>query len=214
MDKVRLLDASRVLVLGAHADDEFGCSGMLARLLESGAEVHEATFSMCQESVPAEFPPDILRREVEQAAQTLGIKRANLRTYDFQVRHFPTHRQEILEELVRLRKELDPDLVLLPSLSDMHQDHHVIAMEGLRCFKHVSVLGYELPMNSIAFQHACFVSLEARHIEIKIKALMCYQSQRFRPYVNEDFIWGLARVRGVQGGAMYAEAFEVLRLRV
>ena len=214
MKRLKLLEVNRVLVLGAHADDEFGCSGTLVRFIETGADVHLVAFSMCQESVPKEFPQDILSREIAQASQTLGIKRSNLRTYDFKVRHFPAHRQEILEELVRLRNELNPDLVLLPALSDIHQDHEVIAREGLRCFKHVSVLGFELPMNSISFQHVCFVDLELRHIETKIKALMCYESQRFRSYSNEDFIRSLARVRGLQIGAEYAEAFEVLRLRI
>jgi len=214
MEKLRLLNANRVLVLGAHADDEFGCSGTLARLLEAGADVHLVAFSMCQESVPEKFTKDILLHEIQQAAQTLGIPRANLRTYDFRVRHFPAHRQEILEELVRLRNELKPDLVLLPALSDIHQDHHVIAVEGLRCYKHISILGYELPMNSISFQHVCFVDLEPRHLDIKVKTFMCYESQRSRPYASEEFIRSLARVRGLQVESQYAEAFEVIRLRI
>src|SRR5438067_1358122 len=105
MNPLKLLNAGRVLVLGAHADDEFGCSGTLARLIEGGADVHLVAFSMCQESVPKKYSPDILKHEAQQAAQTLGIPRENLRTYDFRVRHFPAHRQEILEELVRLRNE-------------------------------------------------------------------------------------------------------------
>ena len=214
MDKPKLLNVDRVLVLGAHADDEFGCGGMMVRLIESGAEVHQAAFSMCEESVPDEFPKDILRWEIEKASQTLGVKKENLRIYNFKVRHFPEHRQEVLEELVRLRKELNPELVLLPAMSDMHQDHQVMALEGLRCFKHVSILGYELPQNSISFRHACFVDLEPKHVEVKIKALMCYQSQQFRPYSREEFVRSLARVRGLQVNAEYAEAFEVLRLRI
>ena len=35
----------RALVLGAHTDDEFACAGTIARLVESGSEVHLATFS-------------------------------------------------------------------------------------------------------------------------------------------------------------------------
>jgi hypothetical protein len=66
-------------------------------------------------------------------------------------------------------------------------------------------------MNTITFRHACFVHLEERHLQAKIESLMCYESQAFRSYRNEEFLRGLARVRGVQINAECAEAFEVLR---
>jgi LmbE family N-acetylglucosaminyl deacetylase len=200
-----------VLILGAHTDDEFGCSGTIARLIDQGSDVHYAVFSTCEESVPPGWPKDILAHEVRKSAATLGIKASQLYVYDFRVRHFPSFRQDILEEMVRLRARVKPDLVLLPSLDDMHQDHQVVAREGLRAFKFSSVLGYELPMNTITFQHACFVSLTPEHLQRKIDALMHYETQRFRPYVNEEFLRGLAKVRGVQAGVEFAEAFEVQR---
>lgn len=201
----------RALFLGAHTDDEFGCSGTLARLVDGGTEVHFAAFSPCEESVPAGFPRDVLHHESRAAAARLGIADARWRLYDYRVRNFPARRQDILEELVRLRREINPDLVLLPASSDIHQDHQVIAREGLRAFKFSTVLGYELPMNTITFQHACFVALSEEHLKRKIASLACYESQKFRTYTDESFIRGLARVRGVQAGAEFAEAFEVLR---
>lgn len=203
-----------VLVLGAHPDDEFGCSGTIIRLLEQGSDVHYVAFSICEESVPAGWPKDVLDREAREATMALGIRPDRVNIFRYRVRHFPTHRQEILEDMVRLRKRVQPDLVLLPSLDDMHQDHQVIAREGLRAFKFSSVLGYELPMNTITFQHACFISLSDAQLRQKVEALMKYQTQQFRPYVNEDFLRGLAKVRGVQAGVEFAEAFEVLRLIV
>jgi LmbE family N-acetylglucosaminyl deacetylase len=211
---VGMLTFKRALVLGAHTDDEFGCSGTIARLLEGGTEVYCALFSTCQESVPEGFPKDVLSFEAKKAAEVVGLKADHLLIYDYQVRHFPAFRQDILEELVGLKKKLDPDLVLLPALSDIHQDHHVIASEGLRAFKFSSILGYELPMNTITFQHACFVQLKAAHVQRKIESLMCYKSQKFRNYANEEFVRSLAKVRGVQAGVEYAEAFEVLRFKL
>jgi len=208
------LTFKRALVLCAHTDDEFGCSGTMIRLLESGAQVYCAEFSICRESAPNGFPPDVLSHEVREMARALGLRQEQLLVFDFRVRHFPSLRQEILEEMVRLRKQINPDLVLLPALSDIHQDHHVVAMEGFRAFKFASVFGYELPMNTITFQHACFVELAAEHLKRKIEAILCYKSQLFRPYVEESFIRGLARVRGIQAGVEYAEAFEVLRLKL
>ncbi len=208
------LNFKRALVLGAHTDDEFGCTGTILRLLESGVEVYYAVFSSCEESVPEGFPKDVLLHEVRKAAQLIGLANDHLIVYDFRVRHFPTFRQEILEELVKLRNRLKPDLVLLPAYSDMHQDHHVISIEGLRAFKFASILGYELPMNTIAFQHTCFIELMSDHVKRKIEALRCYESQRFRSYSRDEFIESLAKVRGVQAGVEYAEAFEVLRMKL
>ena len=205
---------NKILCLGAHPDDEFGCSGTLSKFIEEEKEVYYAVFSFCEESVPQGFPSDILKKEFKSACNKLGIKEENLFMYDFKVRYFPRDRQAILEELVKLRNQIQPDLVLLPALSDIHQDHSVIAREGLRAFKYSSVFGYELPMNTISFQHACFMKLEERHIQKKIVDLMCYKSQLFRIYANEDFIRGLAKVRGVQVNEEYAEAFEVIRLKL
>jgi LmbE family N-acetylglucosaminyl deacetylase len=209
-----LFGSSRALVLGAHTDDEFGCAGLIARLVEQGTEVHYACFSPCEESVPEGFDKDVLRREVVDAVEILGIPLERFYMYDFRVRHFPQFRQEILEELVALRRRVEPDLVLLPSSSDIHQDHGVIAAEGIRAFKHSTMLGYELPMNTISFQHACFVRLEERHLEIKALHAAAYVSQRHRTYMRAEFLSSLATVRGVQMNAPAAEAFEVLRLVV
>jgi LmbE family N-acetylglucosaminyl deacetylase len=204
----------RVLVLTAHPDDEFGCAGLVARLVEDGAEVHLACFSDCEQSVPAGFSPDVLRGELREATAILGIPAANVRMFDFPVRHFPTHRQEILEILVALRAELEPDLVLLPSSADIHQDHGTVSAEGIRAFKHATLLGYELPMNNITFVHACYVELEPRHIELKIRHSSAYVSQQHRPYMRPEFLRSLVAVRGLQMNAPAAEAYEVIRMMV
>lgn len=209
-----LFGSSRALVLGAHTDDEFGCVGLIARLVESGTEVHLACFSACEESVPEGFDEDVLKREVLDAIDVLEIPRERFYLYDFRVRHFPANRQPILEELVALRRRIEPDLVLLPSSSDIHQDHGVIAAEGVRAFKHSTILGYELPMNTISFRHACFVNLEERHIEVKVRHAAAYVSQQHRTYMSEQFLRGLAAVRGVQMNTPAAEAFEVIRMVV
>ncbi len=208
----QLIDfTGRALVLGAHTDDEFGCAGTVARMVEAGAEVHYACFSSCEESVPEGWDPDVLKREVLDAIDVLGIPPERFTLFDFRVRHFPSRRQEILEEMIKLRKRIDPQTVFIPAMSDMHQDHEVVAREGLRAFKHATVLGYELPMNTISFQHACFIRLEERHLEVKLRHAAAYRSQAFRAYLKPDFIRSLARVRGLQIDQPAAEAFEVIR---
>ena len=81
----------------------------------------------------------------------------------------------------------------------------------MRAFKECTILGYEQPWNNITFDTTAFVLLEDRHLRKKIEALNCYESQRCRAYFDDDFIQSLARTRGVQINACYAEAFEVIR---
>ena len=204
----------RVLVLGAHTDDEFGCAGTIARLVESGSEVHMATFSSAEESVPDGFDRDVLKREVLDAIRVLGIAEERFRLFGFAVRHFPQNRQAVLEELVRLRDEIQPDLVLLPAFTDIHQDHGVVAREGLRAFKHATVLGYEMPMNDMRFDASCYVTLEPRHLATKLAHAAAYVSQAKRSYLQSDVLRSLATVRGLQIGAPAAEAFQVLRMAI
>ena len=139
-----LTDAvKRVLVLAPHTDDgEIGAGGTISLLLEKGADVHYAVFSLCEESLDEKYPRDMLRREQLEAAASLGLPEENVLFFRFPVRKFPDHRQEILEELVKLNASLRPELVLAPSLHDIHQDHSTIANEALRAFKKTSILGY------------------------------------------------------------------------
>ena len=203
---------NRVLVLAPHTDDgELGCGGTISRMVEEGREVYYAAFSTAAESVPPPFPPDILEKEVREGTKVLGIPAANLLVYKYKVRHLPHMRQEILEELVRMKREIAPATVFLPSAQDLHQDHQTVHIEGLRAFKTVTVLGYELPWNNLSFDYRHFCVLTRAHVETKIAALRCYQSQQHRPYTQEDFIWSWARTRGGQIMVEYAEAFDVLR---
>src|SRR5262245_43518381 len=107
----------KVLVLAPHTDDgELGAGGTLSKLIESGAEVYYAAFSTAEQSVPEGFPRDILKTEVKNATRKLGIKPENVLIYNYEVRKLNYKRQEILEDLIQLRKKINPDLVLIPSL--------------------------------------------------------------------------------------------------
>lgn len=204
----------RALVLCPHTDDEFGCAGTIVRLLNNGVDVHYAALSRCEESVPVGFPKDVLEQECRACTEELGLAPDRVRILGERVRHFPSARQEILEQLVQLRREIQPELVLLPSSFDTHQDHATVNREGFRAFKHSTVLGYELPQNLISFVSSAFVALSDADMVRKVKALQHYQSQEFRPYAAEGFIRALALVRGVQCNNGYAEAFELIRLIV
>jgi len=206
---------SRILVLAPHTDDgEFGCGGIISRFIEEKRDVYYISFSFCEDNVPKRLPKDILASESASATKSLGIKKDNIIAQNYPVRRFDESRQEILDFLVKIKKKIKPNLVLIPSTTDIHQDHQVISREGVRAFKHTTLLGYELPWNTIEFQPAVYISLKKRHINKKVASLRQYRSQQRKIYAAESFLRGLARTRGVQAGVEFAEAFEVVRMYI
>jgi LmbE family N-acetylglucosaminyl deacetylase len=206
-------DIRRALVLAPHTDDgEFGCGGTMARLVAAGADVRYVAFSIATRSLPEGFAPDTLAREVCEATAELGIPADRLTVHDFDVRTFPDHRQEILELLIEIWNDWEPDAVFQPSLHDVHQDHQTIAQEGLRAFKRTTILGYEIPWNNFDFSYQAYIALDEAHIERKVAALGKYASQQHRRYANSEYVWNVARTHGTNVNREYAEVFQVYRV--
>jgi len=206
----------RVLILSPHVDDgEIGAGGTIAKFREEEVEVFYVAFSLAEKSIPDPYPKDILWTECKQASRELDIPESNIFLHNFPVRYFPQYRQDILEELVKIDRELNPNVVICPSSNDVHQDHIIIQNETVRAFKkNASIWGYEHPWNNLSFTTDIFVRLEERHIQKKIKAMKAYSSQSFRSYFDEEYIKGLAYTRGVQVNFPFAEAFELIRLLI
>jgi LmbE family N-acetylglucosaminyl deacetylase len=207
-----MFNPSRILILAPHTDDgELGCGGSIVKFCEEKREVFYAAFSACEKSLPAGLAPGTLAKECEKATAILGIKQAYVQLYDFEVRVFPKFRQEILEELIRLKKEINPELVFTPSAFDIHQDHQVIHAETLRAFKNTSIVGYELPWNQTNFHANFFIRLSEDQVDKKVEALKAYHSQQHRRYFQNDFVKSLATIRGTQANTGFAETFEIYR---
>jgi len=166
---------------------------------------------LCEKSVPKEFPSDALKYELENSCKVLGIKKENTKVFGYEVREFPKFRQEILEDLVKLNREIKPDLVFMPAQSDIHQDHHTIYQEGIRAFKFCNLLGYEMPWNNFSFSSSMYVVVDQDNIDKKIESINQYETQKFRPYSSEDFVLSLSKLRGIQIKETYAESFEIIR---
>jgi len=200
----------KILCLSPHTDDvELSAGGYVKRLVEEGHAVRVLVFSPCYASIPTGFSMNVTRKESRAAMDILGVQ--DVLMLDFAVRHFPAHRQAILEILVNQRRVFNPDMVLMPSTRDLHQDHEVVAREGLRAFRDRTVLGYDSPRNmSLPFEGACYVQVTRDQMSAKLAAAECYASQRRRNPVK-DVIEAQARVRGRQVNMTYAEAFEVVR---
>jgi LmbE family N-acetylglucosaminyl deacetylase len=202
-----------VLVLGPHTDDgEIGAGATISRLCREGKKVYYVAFSICEESVPPGFDKTVLSKEILRAGSRLGIPKANISTLRYKVRKFTSSRQDILEDMIKIKNTIDPDLVLLPCSYDIHQDHKVIFEEGTRAFKKTSILGYEIPWNNLEINNRCFIEVFPEDLKNKVDSILEYKSQSFRNYINEDYIRSLLVIRGKQIDFDLAESFEVIRL--
>ena len=81
-------------------------------LIEAGSNLYFVAFSAWR---------SVLKSECRSSLETLGVKEYEI--LNFPRRHFPEKRQEILQYLYDLNQERNFDLVLTPSINDLHQDH-------------------------------------------------------------------------------------------
>lgn len=190
----------KYLFLSSHPDDvELVSGATIARLSAEGHQVDIAVFSDC----------GIELDEMYKAHNILGAK---THFVSFPRRVFDKHRQEILDCMIRIRDIIKPDIVFLPDQTDIHQDHQVIGIEGIRAFrKNSDIIAYAHAHNH--FENHCnyFVSVEMDHIKTKIKALDCYVSQWNRFYFQPIAIESIIRYYGLQAHVPYAEGFRIIK---
>ena len=207
----RILDekGGRVLVIGAHPDDiEVGAGGLAARLSDDGADVTFAVVSI---------PSDREQRRAEAHAAADLIEANLFILYEdkpCRVEDIPMH--ELVRRFDQVVGDVRPDLVITHSANDLHWDHGLVHRATISALRRTpcDLLAYlSSPENNA---HArcvgeCFADVSAS-IERKIEAIGCHKSQmtRFDLESARDYARGMGRISGYD----YAEAYQVLRVRV
>lgn len=190
----------KYLFLSPHPDDvELACGATIAKIISENSQASIAVFSDCE----------IDLEEMNRSHEILGVE-----TYYYNLprRNFDKHRQNILDILINLRKQLDPDVIFIPDQSDIHQDHQVIGMEALRAFKlSPSVLAYAHPHNQMDSAFNYYEVVDKDHLDRKLGALSKFVSQKGRYYFNPDSIVSVMKYYGLQVGCEFAEAFKIIR---
>lgn len=197
-----------VLVLGAHPDDiEIAVGGTLLTLAEwhHGLRVRYVLMTGTKE-----------RQEEARAAARAFAPGADLtvETHDLPEGRLPAvygHVKELIEAVAR---SLQPDIVLAPSAADAHQDHRTVGELVPTVFRDHLYLAYEIPKwdGDLARPNTYFPltdEIARRKVELLDK---CYPSQRGRDWWGEETFLALARLRGVECRAHYAEAFTSTKL--
>ena len=198
----------RVLCLGAHPDDiELGAGAFLHHILPEN-EVLCVTLSDNQMNPALNNIVD----EHYASFEKLGLCKDNVIVEKFETRKFPEQRQEVLEYLLRLRREYKPDLILTHTRSDIHQDHNVVTEESLRAYRGTTVLGFDVVRSSYGFFPHFLVGVTEADVEAKLAALSEYKTYHDKYYFDP----ALLRATMVRHGALaekpYAEGFDILRI--
>jgi LmbE family N-acetylglucosaminyl deacetylase len=197
-----------LLFIGAHPDDiELGCGALIAEVADR-ANVVCVTLSDNQEN------PELthLVGEHQDSMSILGVRPENDILRQFTTRRFQAARQEILEEMLALKKAYHPEVVFVHTSQDIHQDHKTVTEEALRAFRGTTVLGFDVLRSSYGFFPNFLVDVSEQSVQTKIRALKAYKTYQDRYYFDENILHATAIRHGALAERPFAEGFDILRI--
>ena len=192
----------RILAIGAHADDiEIGAGGTLLLLAQTTRlEVRSIVLTGTPER----------QLEARAAAKAFGADaEVTIDLHDLPEGRLPAVWGDVKRVLEDAAASWAPDVVLASSVDDAHQDHRVIAQIVPTAFRDALYLAYEIPKwDGDLRRPNAYVPLPAEIAYRKVELLHeCFPSQRARDWWDDEVFLGLARLRGMECRARYAEAF-------
>lgn len=219
-----------ILAVGCHPDDlEIGCGGTLARFVAEGSRVtmcHVANGNMGHVIIEPDELRLIRRAEAQESGRVLGaVEVATLDVGDLTVR---SELPDLVNRLADLIRRAQPDLIITHSPEDYMTDHVEVNRMVFDASFSASVPHYLTPTPGVAkitpiyymdneaginFLPTEYVDITAT-VEIKLAALECHKSQikwmRDHDGIDfSDFVRTVAKFRGLQCGAGYAEGFRL-----
>ncbi|MGW1227003.1 PIG-L family deacetylase [Streptomyces sp. NPDC001478] len=195
-----------MLVVGAHPDDvEIGAGGTIHRRVDEGWDVTVLTLSQGA----AGGDPERRGAEAHRAAEAMG---ARLVMKDLPDGHMTddSGTVRIIEEVVA---DVRPDVVLVHSANDTHQDHRAVHRATLVACRQVQRLAcYQSPSATVGYHPNRFIDLRETDVKAKLAAIGAHHSQAAsRWYLDEDLLRSTARYWGRFTQTRYAEPLEVIR---
>ena len=190
-----------VLAIGAHPDDiEIGAGGLLLQLAGRPLQANYVLLTGTAE-----------RQAEARAAATAFLPGADLTVELSQLpeSRLPAAWAQVKEILEQVARSCSPDVILAPSIGDAHQDHRTIAEIVPTVFRDQLCLSYEIPKwDGDLGRPSVYVPLSQETARRKVELLhKCYPSQHGRDWWDDEVFLGLARLRGMECRARYAEAF-------
>jgi LmbE family N-acetylglucosaminyl deacetylase len=190
-----------LLAIGAHPDDiEIGAGGLLLALAESELRTRYVVLTGTADR----------RREARDAAHSfMPGADLTIELFDLPEGRLPAAWLSVKEILEDMAQTCSPDVILAPSPDDAHQDHRTIGELVPTVFRDHLYLGYEVPKwDGDLSRPSMYVPMSACTAQRKVELLhKCFPSQRNRDWWDDEVFLGIARLRGMECRAHYAEAF-------
>ena len=198
----------RILFIGAHPDDiEIGAGAFLHHIGKR-SNVLCVTLSDNQKNPLLQS----ILTEHYASMEVLGIPKENILVEKFTTRKFPEARQDILEYMLKLRREFNPDIIFVHSKHDLHQDHNVVADEALRAYRGITVLGFDVIRSSNGFFPDFLVEVHEEDVQKKVDALARYKTYADKYYFNPELLRSINIRHGSLAECQFAEGFDILRI--
>lgn len=199
-----------LLAVGAHPDDiEIGAGGALLHLAESHPGV-SARYLVMTGSAER-------RIEASNAARAfLPVDDLNIELHNLPEGRLPAESARVKEVLEGVAREFSPDVIVGPCRRDAHQDHRTIAEIIPTVFRDSLYLAYEIPKwDGDLGQPTMYYPLSTEMAHRKVELLhKNFPSQRDRDWWDDEVFLGLARLRGMECRARYAEAFVCVKAKI
>ena len=204
MKDLGLEGIKNVLCLGAHSDDiEIGCGATIRKLTRehSGLVVWWVVFTADG------------KRQAEAKTSARAFLRdagkSHVIVKQFRNGYFPFEGAAIKDFFETLKSRVKPDLVFTHFRDDRHQDHRLISDLTWNTFRNHLIFEYEIPKyDGDAASPNFFVPLDEPLAKEKADILCrCFPTQSDKHWFDRDVFLGLMRLRGMECGAKYAEAF-------
>ncbi|MEQ1607428.1 MAG: PIG-L deacetylase family protein [Hyphomonadaceae bacterium] len=193
-----------VLCLGAHSDDiEIGAGGAILTWIRSGAvlDIHWCVATGAGDRAG----------EARASAEAFlaGAANSTVAIGGFRDSYLPYEGAAVKGWVEAQKPRMKPDVVLTHYRDDAHQDHRLMSELAGNAFRDSLILQYEIPKwDGDIGRPNLFVPIEADILDRKVALLQeHFGSQRSKDWFDAETFRGLARLRGVETRARYAEAF-------
>ena len=219
----------KILIISPHADDEIlGCGGFIAKYSKKNYHINVLILTNANKGIPEIYSQEEIkniRKEAKMANKFIGTKKIFFENLPaVSLNNHPIYKTtNIIDKYI---KEVNPEIVLIPSLNDIHDDHKIVfkaakvSMRPNRKSSIKKILSYEVVSETEwneegkSFNPNYYVSLNKSDINKKVKAFLKYKSQvkKFPHPRSKEGIINLSRLRGSQVFEEYAEAFKVEKI--
>ncbi|WP_067652235.1 PIG-L deacetylase family protein [Nocardia harenae] len=195
---------TEIALLGAHCDDiAIGAGATLLTLARAHAGLRVRALVLSGGGTARETEE---RAALESFCPGVDLALTVLDLPDGRV---PAHWDRVKDALAEFRRSTEPELVFAPHRGDAHQDHRTLAELVPTEFRNHLVLGYEIPKWETDTPRPAVLHPVTPEVAAEKAALLAkhYPSQAGRDWFDDESFLGLARLRGVQCHARYAEGF-------